>query len=390
MSKPFDYESLARLRRPPVRHLRLLMVVVGLLCVMMLLSTRTARDYVPLGRAQVPRPNAPVNVTIHPAVDPITQRANATILMLARNDDLGGVEESMRALEAAFNHKHNYPWTFLNEVPFSLEFKRHVRSLTNGDVHFGLIRSEHWYPPDWIDEEKYEHDREAMKALRMIPYAGSMPYRNMCRFNSGFFFRQDILKQFKWYWRVEPKVRFPCDIPFDPFVYMIENNKRYSFTITIPEFAATIPTLWDHTKSFMSDYSELLADNNALSYLTDDNGESYNKCHFWSNFEIADLDFFRSDAYMSFFSRLDSSGNFFYERWGDAPVHSIGVALLLPREQIHYFRDIGYYHSPMWNCPEDALNQELQCSCQPGQAFDAYGSVCLEKFESLFTDGITR
>lgn len=32
---------------------------------------------------------------------------------------------------------------------------------------------------------------------------GSVSYRNMCRFNSGFFYHHELLQQFKWYWRVE-------------------------------------------------------------------------------------------------------------------------------------------------------------------------------------------
>ncbi|EJD07257.1 glycosyl transferase [Fomitiporia mediterranea MF3/22] len=401
-----DLESLTRFRAPGVRPFRLLLAVVGLLCVGLLVTSPTARTYVPYekfkygsskggsgsgsdgGYTVVRPPHAkPVNVTISPPVDPETNRANATLLMLARNSDLSGVEASMRSLESAFNHKHNYPWTFLNEVPFSLEFKKRVRELASGEVKFGLIRSEDWYPPDWLDEEKYEHDRKEMEKLRTVPYAGSTTYRNMCRFNSGFFFRQNVLDEFKWYWRVEPHVTFPCEIPGDPFVYMIENNKRYSFTITIPEYGETIQSLWPTVKGFMSDYSHLMPDNNALAYLTDDNGESYNRCHFWSNFEVADLDFFRSPSYLQFFNSLDQTGNFFYERWGDAPVHSIGVALLLPKEQIHFFKDIGYYHVPFWNCPADEGN-ELQCNCERGQSFDVHGSACMKRFEGLFPDGV--
>jgi hypothetical protein len=230
-----------------------------------LVFSPSAREYVPYDRFKintgtgadsgagavyppVRAPNTPVNVTRHPAVDPITNLANATILMLARNSDISGVEQSMHALEDSFNKDHHYPWTFLNEVPFSLEFKQRVRSIASGPVEFGLIKSEHWYPPDWIDDEKYEADRKALEAMRKVPYAGSMTYRNMCRYNSGFFFRHDLLQKYKWYWRVEPNVDFPCEIPFDPFAYMIENNKRYSFTVTLPEYGESIPTLWDHVK----------------------------------------------------------------------------------------------------------------------------------------------
>jgi hypothetical protein len=33
----------------------------------------------------------------------------------------------------------------------------------------------------------------------------------------------------------------------------------------------------------------------------------------WSNFEIADMDFWRSEAYMKYFDYLDSKGGFYYE-----------------------------------------------------------------------------
>jgi hypothetical protein len=33
----------------------------------------------------------------------------------------------------------------------------------------------------------------------------------------------------------------------------------------------------------------------------------------WSNFEIADMEFWRSDAYSAYFDHLDSKGGFYYE-----------------------------------------------------------------------------
>lgn len=49
---------------------------------------------------------------------------------------------------------------------------------------------------------------------------------------------------------------------------------------------------------------------------------------------------------MEFFEHLDRAGGFYYERWGDAPVHSIGAALFAKKDQIHFFDDIGYRHEP--------------------------------------------
>ena len=34
-----------------------------------------------------------------------------------------------------------------------------------------------------------------------------LSYRNMCRWNSGFFYKHPRLAEFDFYWRVEPDVR---------------------------------------------------------------------------------------------------------------------------------------------------------------------------------------
>ena len=82
-----------------------------------------------------------------------------------------------------------------------------------------------------------------------------------------------------------------------------------------------------------------------MGFLSDNDGTDYNLCHcaflfflprtnhylrngfasvivvraghgyeiVWSNFEIADLDFWRGEAYSAFFEYLDSHGGFYYE-----------------------------------------------------------------------------
>ena len=50
--------------------------------------------------------------------------------MLARNSDVNGAVKSVREMEDRFNRNYNYPWVFLNEEPFSTEFKRCARCLS--------------------------------------------------------------------------------------------------------------------------------------------------------------------------------------------------------------------------------------------------------------------
>ncbi|CCF59732.1 hypothetical protein KAFR_0H03220 [Kazachstania africana CBS 2517] len=82
--------------------------------------------------------------------------------------------------------------------------------------------------------------------------------------------------------------------------------------------------------------------------------QEYNLCHFWSNFEIAKVDIFNNDIYNDYFKFLEEQHGFWEERWGDAPVHSLGLSLVLNVTDVHYFRDIGYRHSTLQHCPKNA------------------------------------
>ncbi|KIJ05180.1 glycosyltransferase family 15 protein, partial [Paxillus involutus ATCC 200175] len=279
------------------------------------------------------------------------------------------------------NRKFGYPYVLLNDEPFDEEFKRRVSVLSPAPMEFGLIPHDHWNAPSWIDEQKATEARKKMGEDGII-YGDNLSYRNMCRFNSGFFFRHPLLQKYRYYWRVEPWVHFHCDVNSDPFRFMQDNNKSYGFTISMYEFEATIRTLWETVKDFTKLYPEKMNPHNALGFVSDDGGASYNLCHFWSNFEIADMDFWRGDTYMSFFEFLDQKGGFYYERWGDAPVHSIAAALFLPRSSVHFFEEIGYEHPPYTHCP---INEERwtggRCSCNPKDSFDYDGYSCLSRWE---------
>ncbi|KAH6632397.1 nucleotide-diphospho-sugar transferase [Chaetomium tenue] len=307
-------------------------------------------------------------------------RMNATFVTLARNSDVWEIAKSIRQVEDRFNRRYNYDWVFLNDKEFDETFKTVTTSLVSGKTHYGLIPKEHWSFPDWIDQEKAKKVREDMKERKII-YGDSISYRHMCRFESGFFFRQELMLNYEYYWRVEPSVELYCDVHYDPFRYMHENKKKYSFVLSLYEYYDTIPTLWDSTKKFIKNHPEHIAAGNSMGFLSDDGGETYNKCHFWSNFEVGNLNWLRSKPYIDFFESLDQDGGFFYERWGDAPVHSIAAGLMLPKEEIHFFNDIAYFHVPFTHCPTGQKTRtDLKCHCNPDENFDWKGYSCTSKF----------
>jgi alpha 1,2-mannosyltransferase len=309
------------------------------------------------------------------------ERMNATFVTLARNSDVWEISRSIRQVEDRFNHRYHYDWVFLNDAEFDDTFKKVTTALTSGRAKYGKIDKEHWGFPEWIDQEKAKKVREDMHERKII-YGDSISYRHMCRYESGFFFRHPLMLDYEWYWRVEPSIELYCDVSYDPFKFMADNKKKYSFVLSLYEYVETIPTLWDSTKKFIKAHPEHIVEDNSMAWLSDDGGESYNHCHFWSNFEIGNLNWLRSPAYIDFFTFLDQEGGFFYERWGDAPVHSIAAGLMLKQDEIHFFNDIAYYHVPFTHCPTgEQIRIDNKCHCNPKDNFDWNGYSC--KFAPL-------
>lgn len=206
-------------------------------------------------------------------------RMNATFVTLARNSDVWEIAKSIRHVEDRFNRRYNYDWVFLNDKPFDDTFKKVTSSLVSGTTYYGEIPEDHWSFPEWIDQEKAKKVREDMKARKII-YGDSVSYRHMCRFESGFFFRHPLMMNYEYYWRVEPSIELYCDIHYDPFRVMVEEGKKYSFVLSLYEYAETIETLWDSTKKFMKNHPEHIAPDNSMRFLSDDGGDTYNRCHF--------------------------------------------------------------------------------------------------------------
>lgn len=129
---------------------------------------------------------------------------------------------------------------------------------------------------------------------------------------------------------------------------MIESNKTYGFTIAVKELKETVPNIFRYASAykrvnnltsqglwemFVEPKEEVKEVKEVKTPLPEEilkgdpsrasipeidpenmEGEKYNMCHFWSNFEIARLSWFRSKEYEDFFQMMDRSGGFWMER----------------------------------------------------------------------------
>ncbi|CAG8560078.1 4127_t:CDS:2, partial [Dentiscutata heterogama] len=146
-------------------------------------------------------------------------RANACFVVLIRNSDLHNFRPTMRQLEDRFNRKYNYPYVFLNDVPFTEEFKKYTSALTKAKTEYGLIPYEYWSVPDYIDMGVVKQNMEKMESEGVLYGA---------------------------------------------------------FTVSLYEYQKTIPTLWDAVKEFALNYPEYIEPDNLMEFVSKDNGKSYN------------------------------------------------------------------------------------------------------------------
>lgn len=322
-----------------------------------------------------------------PDLSPSAPREAAAIVMLARNHEVEKALRTVISIETHFNRWFHYPIVFLNDEDWDPEFVSTMNETVSGGAKFEVIPKEEWGFPANINQDRA---REAInrQGQQGVLYGGLESYHHMCRFYSGKFYTLKALREYKWYWRIEPDVEFYCALTYDPFVEMAKHEKVYGFTVALPKEPATCPGLfravadWKEEQDYRT--TELWKAMVSPSWLPwpirkmmsglghrDGRGDGWNLCHYWSNFEIASLDFFRSNAYQDLFERLDERGGFYEERWGDAPVHSLALAMLLDSHKVHHFEDIGYRHDWYFQCPANAPGgQLLQSEVLGGPAFE--------------------
>ncbi|AGO11819.1 AaceriADR048Wp [[Ashbya] aceris (nom. inval.)] len=299
----------------------------------------------------------------------------AAFVVLAREDDLWSLVTSIRHVEDRFNERYQYDWVFVGATPLSEKFRAVTSSLVSGRARFCEAQpGSREYPPT-VDQERADN-ADALSG------AGVSPEQIFdWRYHAGYLALLPEMQEYEYYWYVEPDIELYCDINYDIFRFMKSHRKKYGF-ILATEDRADWSALWSETAAFMKQHPDLLAHDNLRAFVSNDDGGTFNGCVFRAGFQIASLDFWRSDAYRALFAALDASGGFFYNAWTDMAVQTLAVALLMHREEVHFFDSIGLYHRELRSCPfEAAIRRQNKCICDPAldQTWEN-GYFCTRKF----------
>ncbi|GAA5896261.1 hypothetical protein JCM5296_002929 [Sporobolomyces johnsonii] len=290
-------------------------------------------------------------------------RANGTIVILVDpgSNMYRDLLFTLQNIEHRFNKRLGYPIQLLTDGNFPSEsIMNRTDYITGGKAKWSLITPDQgWGPPDAITED------DLAESWKKIGF--SLGYRNMCRFFSKFHWNHPALQPFEWIWRLDDGINFHCDLQEDPFMTMIENKKTYGYSILEWEQDFVIPTLWNSTLDFLAQNEDkhYVPEDSGIDFISSDGGKTYNHRIYYNNFEIVHRSFLESEAYTSYVDHLDRAGGFYKERWGDAPIRTIGVSLFLPKTATYDFSPVtGYSHDyPSFTCPDKPY-----CDCNPARS----------------------
>jgi hypothetical protein len=175
------------------------------------------------------------------------------------------------------------------------------------------------------------------------PKRSTIGYRHMCRFHATAvheLLRKNGFGDVEYIMRLDDDSQLTGPIGYDVFQYMKVNHKLYGFLRTIGENVDCVTGLWDLANDFLNRTAQTLQINRTDVYFD----KWPENLVIFNNFEISHVSIWQNPVWKAFIREIDESGGIYYWRWGDAPIHTIAVSMILRVDQVHSFSDIGYYH----------------------------------------------
>lgn len=270
--------------------------------------------------------------------------SKSAIVYMTRMQDLWLLRHSLRFLFENFNREAKYPVVIFHDdlnveavKSLAVALKQDLGYIPDNIQFVGL----QFVIPTSVSTDPQLYD-PPLTQFRL-------GYRHMCRFFGGLIFNHPALSQYKYCWRLDSDSFILSSVINDPFKQMEKTESKYAFIDRVDyDEAFACRGLWDATKDFM-DANKNILKNEVTSW----NLEVY-----YTNFEIYDMDFFRGEAYQSYFNYIDSTNNIYYRRWGDHCIRFLGLSMFADPSEIWCVKDFCYQHGS-WIGNVDKLNHSV-------------------------------
>eukprot|EP01059_Diplonema_ambulator_P029956 TRINITY_DN499_c0_g1_i8.p1 TRINITY_DN499_c0_g1~~TRINITY_DN499_c0_g1_i8.p1 ORF type:complete len:653 (+),score=144.56 TRINITY_DN499_c0_g1_i8:1234-3192(+) len=240
------------------------------------------------------------------------------------------IEKALALVQENFLACWPYPVHVFKEG-VTQKYKDNIRAVTTSRVTFTEIGHLFDIPPNNISMQTADFWIKVKKYGRGHHFG----YRMMCRFFSGIFAQYTFLKQYDYYWRLDTDSWIREPVLVDPFRHMAVKGCRYGHMSKMHRDADDVVVrLYDTVIEWAEERGVPGQNISRLnSHVTDGRG-NYKRPMYYNNFEIASVPWITGDDYTSFFNYLDYTDGFMKYRWGDAPVRTLAVHLMLDDHEV--------------------------------------------------------
>lgn len=314
--------------------------------------------------------------------------AGAMVMLVTARSEVPYVLSTIHSYQERFNEKYNNDWVIISYRSVIRNHRETIREIVRGStVKFVDLK----YLGDFLKYPEGTDTTKVRKLRNSTPLKSpwrrlynSVYSRHFTRFSAGHFFNLDnIWLSYEYYWRVPVGSKLGCDVNYDVFQYMEDNNIKYGFLLIQKDNMAMHPSFLREVQKYVENPDNEMQPSpskNNFNFLiesgevTENNEWIYKSCNFDAESEIVSVDFFQSPQYKHFFNHIDLLKGMYYETWREAAIKTAAVSLFLPSEQVR-FMDLPII-SPMYgvfNCPSSPDTYIAnRCTCDANIHQKAY------------------
>ena len=254
-----------------------------------------------------------------------------------------------------FNERFKYPVIILHEGDYTTYFQeeiiKSVREESRSCIHFKQLDEGDFKTPDHIDKEKMNKIID----IQPVPYWRNESYRNMCNFWLKHFTK--YVADYDYVMRLDDDSIIEEKIMSDLFQIMKERDLNYISNIIHVDCGICNYEMKEFFDNYYMDKQDIIKDMfiyNKIGYNNNKeifdnfkkvykimNDKEYVKNEidikspimYYNNFFITKTSFWNEENTKKVINEIDKTGNIFYYRWGDAPLHTI-IATLANKEKV--------------------------------------------------------
>jgi alpha 1,2-mannosyltransferase len=258
---------------------------------------------------------------------PQTNNLGVIVYLIKNNrDSLINLKNSLYFLYTNFISLHNYDIILFHDEVLTTETQVDILQFItldpNVSIRFYKIVLE---TPSWINTAVMNSSIQN----KPVGWWRDEGYRNMCRFYSVELIK--YVSNYEYYMRLDCDSFIEAPVA-DMFQFCKKETLDYVCNKILTDCHICNQHLLETTYEFMKSHNISASLPTVSRY-----GNIYINA-FYNNFHITRTGFWQNKQVSQFIDYLDKTGNMYYYRWGDAPIHTLAMHLFRGKVQILTFK----------------------------------------------------